>query len=156
MRRLADTYVLRGLDVRPAEGIATVRVADYDDLLPALAGVEVVVHLTAVVSPRSLWEDVLEHNIIGARNIFEAARVQGVDGSSLPVRISRRWATGTRNPTPPFSRAVHDRPVSRLFDPTRCSGRVASTTRAKASEKSSGGCTTTSTGCPSSAFASSR
>ena len=78
MERLADTYALRGLDIRPAEGIVTASVADYDALLSFLAGVDVVVHLAAVVDPRSSWEGVLEHNIIGTRNVFEAAKVQGV------------------------------------------------------------------------------
>jgi nucleoside-diphosphate-sugar epimerase len=79
MERLAGTYSLRGLDIRPAEGIATASVADYVALLPLLADVDVAVHLAAVVDPRSPWEDVLEHNIIGTRNVFEAARVQGVE-----------------------------------------------------------------------------
>ena len=36
------------------------------------------VHLAAVASPTSPWEVVLEHNIIGTRNVYEAARAQGV------------------------------------------------------------------------------
>ena len=78
MSRLADTYELRGLDIRPAPGIATVSVVDYDALLPHCAGVNVVVHLGAVVRGDEPWEAVLQHNIIGTRNVFEAARVQGV------------------------------------------------------------------------------
>ena len=76
MDRLADTYALRGLDVQAATGVAQVSVADYDDLLPHLARVDVVVHLGAVVSPDSPWDEVLEHNIIGTRNVFEAAKAQ--------------------------------------------------------------------------------
>lgn len=78
MRRLADTYELSGLDICPSKGIATVSVADYDALLPHLAEIDVVVHLGAVVSGNEPWEQVLEHNIIGTRNVFEAARQQGV------------------------------------------------------------------------------
>jgi nucleoside-diphosphate-sugar epimerase len=77
-RRLADSYAIRGIDIRPAEGVATASVADYDALLPHLAGVDVVVHLAAVTSPDSPWEEVLEHNIIGTRNVFEASKAQGV------------------------------------------------------------------------------
>jgi uronate dehydrogenase len=77
MNRLADTYVVRGLDIQPADGITTVSVADFDALLPCVAGVEVVIHLAAVTSPDAPWEEVLEHNIVGTRNVFEAARVQG-------------------------------------------------------------------------------
>lgn len=78
MHRLASTYVMRGLDIRPAKGIATVSVADYNALLPLLIGVDIVIHLGATVSPNAPWEDVLEQNIIGTRNVFEAAKVQGV------------------------------------------------------------------------------
>mgnify|MGYP000147331896 CR=1 FL=1 len=69
MSRLGDTYVLRGLDIRPAEGIDTVSIADFGGLLTSFRGVDVVVHLEAVVSPDSPWADVLEHNIIGTRNV---------------------------------------------------------------------------------------
>ena len=78
MGRLADTYELRGLDVRSAEGIAAVSVADYETLLANFRVVDIVVHLGAVVSPDSPWDDVLEHNLIGTRNVYEAAKVQGV------------------------------------------------------------------------------
>ena len=78
MSRLADTYELRGLDIKPAQGIDAVSVADFDGLLTSFRGVDVVVHLGAVVSPDSPSDDVLEHNIIGTRNVYEAAQVQGV------------------------------------------------------------------------------
>ena len=78
MHRLADTYDVRGLDVRPSPGVAVVSVADYDALVPHMDGVDSVVHMGAVVSPDSLWDEVLEHNIIGTRNVYEAAKVQGV------------------------------------------------------------------------------
>ena len=78
MRRLANTYELRGLDIKPAQGIDNVSVADFGGLSTSFHGVDVVVHLGAVVSPDSTWDDVLEHNIIGTRNVYEAARVQGV------------------------------------------------------------------------------
>jgi nucleoside-diphosphate-sugar epimerase len=78
MSRLADTYELGGLDIRPAEGIDTVSVADFGGLLTSFGGVDVVVHLGAMVSPDSSWDDVLEYNIIGTRNVYEAAKVQGV------------------------------------------------------------------------------
>ena len=79
MSRLSDTYNLRGLDIRPSEGVAIVSVADYDALLPRLDGVDVVIHLAALINIRlATWEENLEHNIIGTRNVFEAAKEQGV------------------------------------------------------------------------------
>jgi nucleoside-diphosphate-sugar epimerase len=53
-------------------------VADLDALLPPFAGVDSVVHLAAAASPTSTWEQVLSANIIGARNVFEAARQTSV------------------------------------------------------------------------------
>ena len=48
MRRLADDYALRGIDVRPAAGIASASVADYEALLPYLEGVDAVAFLAAL------------------------------------------------------------------------------------------------------------
>ena len=78
MSRLGDTYDLRGLDVRPAEGVSTASVADYDALLRHFEGADAIVHLGAAVQPSEPWERVLENNIIGTKNVYEAAKVQGV------------------------------------------------------------------------------
>lgn len=46
--------------------------------MPAFAGVDSVVHLAAEADVRTRWEGVLRANIIGTRNVLEAARRQGV------------------------------------------------------------------------------
>lgn len=51
---------------------------DYDTLRPAFDRVDSVVHLAAASDPDSPWDQVLEANIIGTRNVFEAAREAGV------------------------------------------------------------------------------
>jgi nucleoside-diphosphate-sugar epimerase len=59
---------------------ANLRVADLTDfaaLQKAVAGMDVVVHLAADADGRS-WESVLNNNIIGTHNVFEAARLAGV------------------------------------------------------------------------------
>ena len=110
MKRLVDTYKVKGLDIRPCEGIATATIADYDALLPLLEGIDVVVHLGAVVSPASPWDEVLEHNIVGTRNVFEAARVLGVQRvvfasshqSTLGYEMDEPYASVLAgNPAPP-------------------------------------------------------
>jgi nucleoside-diphosphate-sugar epimerase len=53
-------------------------VADYDAILPAFGGVASVVHLAAASATDSPWDEVLASNIIGTRNVFEAAREAGV------------------------------------------------------------------------------
>jgi nucleoside-diphosphate-sugar epimerase len=51
---------------------------DYAALRPAFDGVDSVVHLAAASDPDSSWSDVLDANIIGTRNVFEATREAGV------------------------------------------------------------------------------
>jgi nucleoside-diphosphate-sugar epimerase len=53
-------------------------ITDLDAIAPAFAGVESVVHLAAESSPQADWPDLLGPNVIGLRNVFEAARRAGV------------------------------------------------------------------------------
>jgi nucleoside-diphosphate-sugar epimerase len=61
-------------------GVQTHRVdiADFDAICPAFEGQEVVIHLAAIASGTASWEEVLQANIIGTRNVFEAAQQAGV------------------------------------------------------------------------------
>ncbi|GAA4283982.1 NAD(P)-dependent oxidoreductase [Brevibacterium daeguense] len=59
----------------------TVRLADiaeYDEVRRLMDGIDTVVHLAGASSPDSSWDAVLEANIIGTRNVLEAARSAGV------------------------------------------------------------------------------
>lgn len=79
-RHLDGKYELSGIDVKEVEG-AAVRVADIADLeaiQPAFEGVDTVIHLGADPSPRATWDSVLHNNLVGTRNVFEAARLAGV------------------------------------------------------------------------------
>lgn len=79
-RQLGDRYELSGIDRVGVEGVP-VRVADIADLeaiKPAFDGIEAVVHLGADPSPRASWDSVLRNNIVGTRNVYEAARLAGV------------------------------------------------------------------------------
>jgi len=51
---------------------------DYPHVLALMEGVDTVVHMAGAASPESSWELVLEANIIGVRNMLEAAREAGV------------------------------------------------------------------------------
>lgn len=53
-------------------------IAHYAALRPAFDGVDAVVHLAAAADPGAPWDEVLGANIIGTRNVFEAARQAGV------------------------------------------------------------------------------
>ena len=64
-----------------AEEGAEVRVADLaviEQVRQAVQGIDTVVHLAGASSPDSAWDAVLPANIIGIRNLLEAAREAGV------------------------------------------------------------------------------
>ncbi len=78
--RLGDRYELSGIDRVPIDGVpcTVADIADMDAIAPAFEGVDAVVHLGADPSPRASWESVLNNNIVGTRNVYEAARLSGV------------------------------------------------------------------------------
>lgn len=51
---------------------------DYDEVRGLMGDIDTVVHLAGSASPESTWDDVLTANIVGTRNVFEAAREAGV------------------------------------------------------------------------------
>jgi len=78
--RLEGKYTLSALNRRPVEGIECHQadIADLNAIQPAFEGVDVVVHLAANASGGATWEDLLNPNIIGTYNVFEASRQAGV------------------------------------------------------------------------------
>ena len=79
-RLLSDRYELSGIDRIAADDAPTLiaDIADLNAIRPAFHGIDAVVHLGADPSPRASWESVLRNNIIGTRNVYEAARLAGV------------------------------------------------------------------------------
>lgn len=79
---LKDRYDLRLLDRRPVpepEGEAMIcDLADLQGLERACAGIDAAVHLAGDPSGGAGWEALLEDNVKGTYNLFEAARRQGV------------------------------------------------------------------------------
>ncbi len=61
----------------PADHVVA-NIANYEEIAPALAGMDAVVHLAGDPRVGAPWEDIHERNIVGARNVFEAARQAGV------------------------------------------------------------------------------
>jgi NAD+ dependent glucose-6-phosphate dehydrogenase len=109
MRELADEFDLVGLDIADAPGIARVDVADYDALLPHLSGADAVVHLGADPNPAAPWDSVLHNNLIGTRNVYEAAARQGVrrvvfassHQSTIGWEYDEPWASVLAGAPPP-------------------------------------------------------
>lgn len=51
---------------------------DFDAVLDACKNRDVVIHLAANPDPGAPWEDLLQSNILGTRNVFEACHTAGV------------------------------------------------------------------------------
>ena len=75
-QRLERGYELTALNRSPVPGVRTVQadIADFEAILPAFEGQDTVVHLAASARGRDPWERVRDPNLIGAYNVFEAAR----------------------------------------------------------------------------------
>jgi len=82
-RELAGRYALRLSDIRPVADLAAGEeficgdCASLRDMLRVTKGVEAVVHLGGF-SVEGDWETILRANIVGAYNVFEAMRRNGV------------------------------------------------------------------------------
>jgi nucleoside-diphosphate-sugar epimerase len=85
-----DHEVVR-IDLKPPSVVADVR--DVRSLIAAFAGADTVIHLAAIVSLSVGWQEILETNIIGTQNVFEAARAAGV---KRVVFASSNHAVGMR------------------------------------------------------------
>ena len=75
----AGGYELTALNRRPVEGVRTIQadIADLEAIGPAFEGQDVVVHLAAELSEN--WSALLATSIVGAYNVYEAARSSGVE-----------------------------------------------------------------------------
>lgn len=82
-RELAGVYNLRLSDIRPietlreGESFVPGNIADLPDMLRVTHGVDAILHLGGV-SAEADWEPILQANIVGCYNVFEAARRNGV------------------------------------------------------------------------------
>jgi uronate dehydrogenase len=82
-RELAGRYALRLSDIRPVADLSTEEefirgdCARLNDMLRVTRGVDAVVHLGGF-SVEGPWETILRANIVGAYNVFEAARRNGL------------------------------------------------------------------------------
>lgn len=78
-RGLADRYSLRLLTHHPAEFESIVGdVTSLESIEPAFEGVDSVVHLAGDPHVSASWESVCDANVVGSRNVFEAAARAGV------------------------------------------------------------------------------
>ena len=85
-RELAGKYNLRLSDRRPlkAKNFVEADISKMADALKITKGVDAIVHLGGY-SVEGPWEQILEANIIGCYNVFEAARSNGVKRILFPT-----------------------------------------------------------------------
>ncbi len=75
-----NRYDIHSLTLTPQDFPSHVaNIADFDAMRPAFNGMDAVVHLAASIDVRTPWEDILPNNIIGTRNVYEAAHQAGVE-----------------------------------------------------------------------------
>jgi nucleoside-diphosphate-sugar epimerase len=77
---LRERYDVMAIDRRRIRGVAAKRfsLSNRRRLAGAFRGADVVVHLAADASWKATWRSTLENNIVGTRNVLEAARIRGV------------------------------------------------------------------------------
>jgi nucleoside-diphosphate-sugar epimerase len=80
LNHLFDNYDFTALSRHPMEGVRSVTgdITDLESILPFFKGHDVVVHLAAALSNADP-DAVLRSNIIGIHNVFEAARLTGIE-----------------------------------------------------------------------------
>ncbi len=81
VKNLADKYEFSALNRRSVEGVPYTQadIADFDTILPAFEGVDMVVHMAGYTSDAETWEKHLSAGIIGTRNVYEAACLHEVN-----------------------------------------------------------------------------
>ena len=83
--RLRDRYALRLMyhhqlpETPPVADWVQTDTSQIEPIVTALEGIEAVVHMAADPHTRAPWESVLQNNIIATYNVFEAARLAGVN-----------------------------------------------------------------------------
>ncbi len=95
---LGTRYHFRCLDCKQTVGADDVVIADitdFDAVLPAMQGMDAVIHLAANPSVEQPWDDVYTSSIGGTYNVFEAARRTGINKI---IYASSTYVLGWREP----------------------------------------------------------
>ena len=110
-RELAGKYKLRLSDKRPikASNFMKADITKMADCLRITKGVDAIVHLGGY-SVEGPWESILQANIIGCYNVFEAARRNGVKRIVFPTS---NHATGFYRRDQTIDHRVYPKPDSR-------------------------------------------
>ena len=99
---LKDKFNISILDIKKVDGVDshTGDISNIDSIIPAFKGIDTVVHLAGDRRVYGNWDSILNNNIIGLYNIYEAARLSGV---KRVVFASSQHATGGFYDVEPYS-----------------------------------------------------
>ena len=100
--RLAPHGHLSALNRSDVPGIPTTRadLSDLDAIRPAFENQHTVVHLAAKPGDHFSWDELLQTNVVGTRNVVVAAREAGsASASSSRAAAPPQPAGNTTNPT---------------------------------------------------------
>ena len=102
---LRADHEITGLARRPMKNIRHFQgsIDQLQQILPAFEGQDAIVHLAAEPAHDAPWDAVLPNNIIGTRNVFEAARVCGI---RRIIFASSNHATGMYERDHPYHHIV--------------------------------------------------
>jgi nucleoside-diphosphate-sugar epimerase len=124
-RHLTDSFELYGFDVCVNESsprIFRADVSNYEQVVSVLqeiAPISCIIHLAGDPRPEADWQSVLMNNIVGTRNIYEAAKTYGI---KRVIFASSNHVTVAYEGFPP---SLHSRPNSitiSVHDPIRPDG----------------------------------
>jgi nucleoside-diphosphate-sugar epimerase len=129
MKGLAKRFEIHGIDVKTSKhSEKSIRsdVSNYQrvyDAFRKLRPLLYVIHLAADPRVDAAWESVLKNNIIATRNIFEAAKENGV---KRVIFASSNHVTGAYEGIPPTLHQEENPKVVSVADPIRPDGDYAS------------------------------
>ena len=124
-RDLANAFNLYGVDVcltKPVDHIFLADISNFEQVDAVFAGIpelEYVVHLAGDPRVDADWQSVLVNNIVGTRNIFEAAKAHGI---KRVVFASSNHVTGAYEGIPPSLTAQLEPTLISVQDPIRPDG----------------------------------
>ena len=106
-QNLGHKYEFSGLNRRAVPEIPNIQadISDFDAILPAFEGIDMVIHMANYTSDEHSWDKHLQMGIIGTRNVYEASRLNGIKRVVLGSTGSRyrsgslaiRFSTRSRN-----------------------------------------------------------
>ena len=120
--RAAGNYTVIATDVHPdsERSILPLDVQDFDALRTQLAGVDTVIHLAWFMLSESFYEKIVPVNVVGTYNVYEAARLNGVQ---RVIFGSSNHATGYYRVSDPVTPDMPMRPDS-LYGLSKCWGEL--------------------------------